>query len=38
MGRRWGPFGNLTVAPEVAATVGGPPALRELLATSEPTS
>ena len=37
MGRRWGPFGDLTVAPEVAATVGGVAALRELLATSEPT-
>jgi hypothetical protein len=37
MGRRWGPFGDLTVAREVAATVGGVAALRELLATSEPT-
>src|SRR6266511_3183505 len=37
MGRRWGPFGDLTVAPEVAATVGGVEALRELLATAEPT-
>ncbi len=37
MGRRWGPFGNLMVAPEVAATVGGWAALRELLATCEPT-